>query len=115
MKQVLHDLYKEIMHVSAEEIGENRCVICLEPLLSGGMVEHYQDIHNGLTRKIFQVDFGDNSIINRLFSGIFNDRSYNGCRICGGSGKSDGGIVEHFSKRHPFIVRFLNKWNFKIR
>ena len=114
MKQVLEEFYKGMMHVINERIEENRCIICLEPLIRGEMVDHYQGEHRNLARKIFQVDFGDDSIVN---SGLFPHDMFtkftHGCRVCTGGG-TDGGIVEHFSKRHPFIVRFLNKWNFKI-
>lgn len=113
MRQVIDLLYREIMHESQVVIEPNRCIICLDlynedTLGSSSLIDHFQREHNSLGTKVFQVDLGQESFNMDIFNHMFGIKEPGMCRICGDYKKTMG-IVEHYSKYHPHIVRFLNR------
>lgn len=107
MKSVLSTLYNNIM-TDNREISHTKCFICKDDKMQ--MYNHYSE-HNDLNKKIWEFDYSASLREDSPFAKVINFGDY-GCKVCNTGSRA--GIIAHYIKYHPNVIRFLYEGNVKV-
>lgn len=110
MESIVSDIYNCIFS-NKVSMTNKKCFICGIKEEKLDMALHFNDEHNLLSQKIWNIDYGGNHRQDDPYRPMLHFKD--GCAMCGKAIRS--GIVEHYIVKHPNIVTFLHEGNICVK